>query len=147
MNEEKISIYLDDFRIPIEHPEGKEWVVVKSYDQFVSKVLEIGLENIDIISLDHDLDETATNHYYDYVKKNYSIDYSQIKEKTGMDVVKWLVEHSKNTNISLPRCYVHSANPIGSGNMMGYINLYLKICRKPENCVRVRWEYIGQRSL
>ena len=41
-----ISIYLDDYRTPIEHPEGAEWLVVRNYDQFVDKVTEIGLENI-----------------------------------------------------------------------------------------------------
>jgi hypothetical protein len=137
----KKSIYLDDFRTPIEHPEGKEWVIVRNYEQFVNSIEEIGLDNIDIISFDHDLDESAMVHYFEYVKKNYSIDYSQILEKTGMDAAKWIVEHSKQTGINLPECYVHSANPIGSGNIMGYINLYLKEKRLPESCIRTRWKY------
>jgi hypothetical protein len=99
------------------------------------------LINIDIISLDHDLDESSTDHYYSHVKSNYEIDYSKIKEKTGMDVVRWLVNHAEKNSLNLPQCYVHSANPIGAGNMMGYINLYLKKTRNPENCTRVRWKY------
>ena len=52
---EKKRIYLDDVRTPID----KDWVVVRSYEEFVNKVNEIGLENIHLISLDHDLGDTA----------------------------------------------------------------------------------------
>ena len=41
------KIYLDDIRTPVD----TTWVVVRSYDEFVEKVLEIGLENIETISL------------------------------------------------------------------------------------------------
>ena len=49
------KIYLDDNRTPIDD----DWIVVRNYDQFVEKINEIGLENINLISLDHDLDESA----------------------------------------------------------------------------------------
>jgi hypothetical protein len=52
----KQRIYLDDVRTPIEKD---QWVIVRSYDEFVDKVTEIGLENIGLISLDHDLGDTA----------------------------------------------------------------------------------------
>lgn len=138
-----ISIYLDDYRNPIEHPEGGEWTVVRNYEEFVEKVTEVGLENIDMISLDHDLDKSSTDHYFNHVKKNYEIDYTQIKEKTGLDVVKWLVQHSRETDKKIPQCYIHSHNPIGSGNMLGYLNLYLKNSKMPESCTLKRWAYKG----
>ena len=53
------------------------------------------------------------------------------------DVAKWLVAESMNKSIPLPQIYVHSANPIGSANIMGYINNYLKNCRLPQSCIRV----------
>ena len=53
-------IYLDDVRTPT----GDNWIVVRNYDEFVNKVNEIGLENIDIISLDHDLGDTAMKEYF-----------------------------------------------------------------------------------
>ena len=137
-----ISIYLDDYRTPTEHPYNNQWIVVRNYDDFVERVSEIGLDNIDIISLDHDLDVSATEHYFNYVKKNYQIDYSQIKEKTGMDVVKWLVNHSISVGKPIPQCYIHSHNPIGSANMMGYLNLYFKNSREAESCVLSRWKYV-----
>lgn len=130
---EKIYIYLDDVRTPV----ADNWVVVRNYDEFVEAVDKIGLENIEVISLDHDLGEEAMVEYYTNVKNNYQLDYSNIQEKTGYDCCKYLVSKSMETNIPLPQIYVHSANPIGSGNMMGYINNYLMNTRHPQTCVRV----------
>jgi len=132
----KKKIYLDDIRTPID----KDWVVVRNYDEFVNKVNEIGLENIDLISLDHDLGDSAMNEWLYGVVKNYSIDYSKITEKTGMDCVKWLVKQWMKGK-PVVDVFVHSANAIGSGNMTGYINNYRHINRLPQNCVRVQIEH------
>ena len=128
----KIDIYLDDVRTPLD----PDWVVVRDYYEFVAKVEEVGLENIDTISLDHDLGDQAMIEYYTNVKNNYTLDYENIQEKTGYDCCKYLVEKSIETEIPIPLVYVHSANPIGSSNMMGYINNYLMNCRLPQSCVR-----------
>ena len=59
-----ISIYLDDQRTPTESPSANtEWVVVKNFEEFIDLVEKTGLDNIEIISLDHDLDFSATRHY------------------------------------------------------------------------------------
>ena len=129
----KKRIYLDDVRTPVEKD---QWVIVRSYDEFVSKVNEVGFENIEMISLDHDLGDTAMNEWLYGVTKNYSINYDNITEKTGMDCAKWLVEQWMNGK-PLVEVVVHSANAIGSGNMMGYINNYRRMNRSPQNCVRV----------
>lgn len=115
----KYSIYLDDVRTPI--PGSIEWIVVRNYDEFVSKVTELGLNNIDLISLDHDLDDSAMQEWYTNVYHNYTLDYTKITEKTGMDCAKWLVEQWLD-GLPVVRVMVHSANAIGSANMMGYIN-------------------------
>ena len=129
----KVKIYLDDVRTPLEDT----WVVARDYDQFVNSVTQYGIENIELISLDHDLGDTAMVEYYNNVKDNYKLDYDKIREKTGYDCCKFLVNLSIDTDIPLPLVYVHSANPIGSANMMGYINNYLMNCRLPQTCVRV----------
>lgn len=129
---EKVRVYLDDVRTPIE----EDWIVCRDYDEFVDKVNEIGLDNIYMISLDHDLGETAIREYFKNVKTNYILDYDNIHEKTGYDCAKWIVEESMNKGIDLPLIMVHSANPIGSSNIMGYINNYLKNKRLPQNCTR-----------
>jgi hypothetical protein len=130
-------IYLDDVRMPIQK-DG--WVVVRSYNEFVDKVNEIGLENIELISLDHDLGDTAMDEWYRNVYHNYTLDYNNITEKTGMDCAKWLVEQWMDGK-PVVDVVVHSANAIGSANISGYINNYRHINRLPQNCVRVQWPH------
>lgn len=129
----KVKIYLDDVRTPVD----SDWVVVRNYDAFVSNILYYGLENVELISLDHDLGDTAMVEYYNNVKHNYKLEYQNITEKTGYDCCKFLVDYSMDNKIPLPLVYVHSANPIGSANMMGYINNYLMNSHLPQTCVRV----------
>ncbi len=126
-------IYLDDVRTPVD----KDWVVVRSYEEFVDKVNEIGLENIETISLDHDLGISAMREWHTNVYNNYTLDYNNIEEKTGYDAAKWLVEQWMDGK---PICnvFTHSANAIGSANIMGYINNYRHINKLPQNCVRVQ---------
>ena len=133
MFKEKIRLYLDDVRTP----NGDDWQIVRNYDEFVAHIKLNGLENYDVISLDHDLGDTAMIEYYTNTKPNFELDYNRIKEKTGMDCARFLVAESMNKNIPLPQIYVHSANPIGSANMMGYINNYFRNQRLPEICVKV----------
>ena len=147
------KIYLDDVRTPV----NPDWVVVRSYDEFVGKVRELGLENIEVISLDHDLGDTAMKEYFNNVSPNYTLDYSNIEEKTGMDCAKWLVDYyydnynfaedlisrknKKINGITFPKVYTHSANPIGSANIMGYINNFLMNEAQQQDCVRVTIEH------
>ena len=137
MKKEKIWLYLDDVRTPTDN----RWQVVRSYDEFVAHIKMNGLEKYETISLDHDLGDTAMNEYYNNVHPNYTLDYNNITEKTGLDCCKFLVAESMNTKIPLPQIYVHSANPIGSGNMMGYINNYFMNGRMPQTCIRVKIEH------
>ena len=137
MKKEKIRLYLDDVRTP----KDADWKVVRSYDELVAHIKMNGLENYEVISLDHDLGDTAMNEYYNNVHPNYTLDYNNITEKTGLDCAKFLVAESMNTKIPLPQIYVHSANPIGSANIMGYINNYFMNCRMPQSCIRVKIEH------
>jgi hypothetical protein len=127
------NIYLDDIRTPIE----SGWIICRNYHEFVKTVSKIGMENIEKISLDHDLGDSAIKEYFGNVSKNYVLDYDNITEKTGYDCAKWLVDQSISTGKKLPLTVTHSANPIGSANIMGYINNYLKNCRLPQTCIRV----------
>ena len=133
----RLRLYLDDIRTPVD----EDWVVVRNYDEFVSQIKLHGLGNFEVISLDHDLGEGAMVEYYTNVKNNYMLDYNNIEERTGMDCCRYLVAESMNIKIPLPQIYVHSANPIGSANMMGYINNYLMNCSLPQTCVRVKIEH------
>jgi hypothetical protein len=138
----KQYIYLDDVRTPTQGvgEDNQPWVVVRSYDEFVEKVNEIGLENIQSISLDHDLGDSAVSEWKNNVYHNYKLDYDNITEKTGYDCAKWLVEQWMDDK-PVVTVMTHSANAIGSANIMGYINNYRHISRLPQNCVRVQIEH------
>jgi hypothetical protein len=127
----KYKIYLDDIRTP----DDNEWVVVRNYDEFVTKINELGLENIELITLDHDLGDTAMMEWYTNVAKNYTLNYENITEKTGMDCTKWLIEQWLN-GAHVCKVMVHSANAIGSANMMGMINNYKHVNHMPQDCTR-----------
>ena len=142
-----MKIYLDDVRTP----KDKDWMVVRNYHEFVNLVQKIGIRNIATISLDHDLGDSAMNEYYNNVAPNFKLDYENINEKTGYDAAKFLVDEfytqyperlvmnhfdKKKEPIMFPIVLVHSANPIGSANMMGYINNFLMNEAKPQTCVR-----------
>ena len=129
-------IYLDDVRTPIEH----DWVVVRNYDEFISKVNELGFNDIELISLDHDLGDSAMSEWHKNVYHNYTLNYDNITEKTGYDCAKWLVEQWMDGR-PIVDVYTHSANAIGSANIMGYINNYRHVNRLPQNCVRVQIEH------
>lgn len=128
-----MKLYLDDVRTPLD----ESWIVVRNYDEFVETITKHGLNNFEIISLDHDLGDQAMVEYYTNVKNNSTLDYNNIQEKTGMDCTKFLIDYCLDNNVKLPLVVVHSANPIGSANMMGYINNFLMNSRLPQTCIRV----------
>jgi hypothetical protein len=146
------KIYLDDIRTPLD----KEWVVVRNYSEFITKVQDIGLANISEISLDHDLGDTAMDEYYNNVSPNYKLDYANITEKTGYDCIKWLVEHYYQLNPKInepnfiknkpdfifPKITTHSANPIGAANIIGYINNFYKNERISRNSIYLYIKHI-----
>jgi hypothetical protein len=136
MKSKLVKIYLDDVRTPIDN----DWIVVRNYDEFVNTIKSIGLDNVELISLDHDLGDTAMTEWHRNVYHNYALDYNNITEKTGMDCAKWLVNQWLDGQ-PVVDVVIHSANAIGSANMMGYINNYKHIHHLPQNCVRVYIEH------
>jgi hypothetical protein len=137
MKKNKIWLYLDDVRIP----KTDSWEIVRNYDEFVAHIKMNGLESYEVISLDHDLGEGAMVEYYTNVKPNYELDYNRIPEKTGMDCARYLVAEAMNKKIPLPTIYVHSANPIGAANIIGYVNNYFRNNKLPEVCIKVKIEH------
>ena len=144
-----MKIYLDDVRTP----KDKDWMVVRNYHEFVNLVQKVGIRNIGTISLDHDLGDSAMNEYHTNVSPNFKLDYNNISEKTGYDAAKFLVDEfyskyperldmdyfaKKGEPVMFPIVVTHSANPIGSANIMGYINNFWMNEVKPQNCVRVQ---------
>ena len=104
----KRYVFLDDIRYPkdvfnyIPNPIyiEKEWVIVRSYDEFINDVLDNGLSYL--YSYDHDL---ADQHYNSHLLK--VIDYDKFTEKTGYSCAKWLVNYCIDNNKELPKYFFH----------------------------------------
>jgi len=87
-----------------------------------------------VISFDHDLGTSAMAEYFRNVRPNGIIDYDNISEKTGLDCAKFLVQKAINEKTPLPKVYCHSANPVGTANIVNYLNSYLQNCESEERC-------------
>jgi len=112
------AIFLDDDRIPEDSPIPLpllEWIIIRSYDDFTKLILAEGLPGA--ISFDHDMDPTAYQEYHRMWKSNKTINYDNIKEKTGYHCAKWLVEYCLSKKLPLPAYFIHSFNPVGRVNI------------------------------
>lgn len=100
-----IKLFIDDLREPYDD----DFVVVRSYAEAVGWLRKNGCP--DFISFDHDLGSED------------GLD--------GIDVVKWMVNMDLNSKGTfIPEDFefnVHSANPIGAGNIEGLLDNYLAV--------------------
>lgn len=127
------KIFLDDMRNPEEvyyglkrgfdentlHPiyaDNSSWIILRTYEDFVDFILKNDFNEIEVISLDHDLDQS---HYLPINQTN--VDYDRMEVKTGYHAAKWLLEYSKENNIQLPEIRVHSLNIEGRKNIKNLI--------------------------
>ena len=100
-------LWLDDERPP--PPDYDYWV--KTADECI-EALDSGLYSH--VSLDHDL---AAEHYHGDLPAKEAY-----KEKTGMAVVDWMVEHEK-----IPwSIRIHTMNPVGRKNMANALRAFLE---------------------
>tara|TARA_R110002020_G_scaffold215911_3_gene423216 strand:+ start:886 stop:1272 length:387 start_codon:yes stop_codon:yes gene_type:complete len=120
-----MKLFLDDVRVPYDvfkmtinpiYENNEDWVIVKHYYEFVSYIKENGIP--DFLSFDHDL---SFDHYLSENQEG-DIDYNSLKEKTGYDCAKWLVQYCLENNLTIPDYYVHSANPVGKKNIECFLS-------------------------
>jgi len=125
------KLFLDDIRTPkstfefTNNPIYKtKWVIVRSYDEFVSYIIENGMP--ELISFDHDL---ADMHCImtDMITDD---DYDIMEGKTGYHCAKWLINYCMDNNVSPPDYLVHSMNPIGASNIRYLIDNYKRFLKK-----------------
>lgn len=93
----------------------EEWVIVRSYKEFVKCIEERGLPSM--VSFDHDL---ADEHYApeEYWDTDWH-DHQEFREKTGYDCAKYLKEKIGN-EIVVIMC--HSSNPVGKEKILNLFN-------------------------
>lgn len=123
----KYKLFLDDMREPAEVANytnneiyNSHWIIVRNFDQF-TETIERYFDRFkilpEVISFDHDLADT----HYDELNSGCDIDYSNLKEKTGYDCAKWLVDVCIENKLKLPEYLVHSMNPVGKVNILSYL--------------------------
>ena len=84
-----IKVFLDDMRT---EPEG--WVLVKTAREAIEL---LQTNDVEEISLDHDLGEEENG--------------------TGYDVISWLEKEVYQSNFSPPVIHIHTANPVARERM------------------------------
>lgn len=98
-----MKIFLDDIRDPYDN----SWTVVRSYHEFRTLIMDT-IDVITEISFDHDL----------------GLDSSNALAPTGMHAVKWLMDYIMNykpdIGDTIEKITVHSSNPAGAENIIGY---------------------------
>ena len=123
MDKKHYNLFLDDHRQPkdvkwIDLP-PVEWIVVKTYDEFVNTIQKNGIPAC--ISFDHDLGD---EHYQEYFRANNgdkTIRYGNFKEKTGFECAKWLANFCVDTGTPLPLYYIHTLNGMGRMNIFAIL--------------------------
>lgn len=126
------KLFLDDVRVPNDvatyiYPtslrllyELNEWVVVRSYREFVEYIQLHGLPGI--VSFDHDLG---------FLPQGSGSE--GVSDESGYDCAKWLVTHCITNKLDLPDFLVHSMNPIGAKNIIAYLENFQKFQNKKED--------------
>lgn len=118
------NIFLDDVRFPSDVTwvalrfSDAPVVIVRSFEEFKGIIEKHGIPSF--VAYDHDL---SVEHYGDGLNGD-NIDYSQYKEKTGLDCCKFLVEECAKKSAEHPPYVVHSMNPVGRANIESYIESY-----------------------
>ena len=101
-------LYLDDIRNP---PDDKEYVVCRGFLEAAYMVREKGCPTS--IAFDHDLGISELGGVM----------------PSGMDFAKWLTRQAMMGELEFPenfRFTVHSANPVGRGNIIAHMDSYFR---------------------
>ena len=131
------ALYLDDCRTPRPN-HWFNWVVVRSYQDFVSYIRAQGVPKF--MSFDHDLaDEHVGQACYNDLNGIEEFNYSLCTEKTGYHCAQWLREYCLDNDIPMPHFTVHSANPCGAENILHLLNNLQKQQGQQPNGYRTAW--------
>lgn len=88
-----------------------DWVIVRSYEEFVSIIKQRGVP--DRVSFDHDLHFEHIRHFVEYTMTTGYIEYANFSVKTGKHCAEYLVNTLCEIDSPAPICYIHSANHVG----------------------------------
>jgi hypothetical protein len=105
-------LWLDDQRDPIKYfkkkPDEKNATVTRNFAYYKNLFSKYNVSFVWVKSYDAFVDHITNNG----VPKFISFDYNLKKgTPTGIDCVNWLLNYCKENGVSMPKSYVHSANP------------------------------------
>lgn len=123
----KTILWLDDIRDPFVI---KEWIYTIQY--LKEEYLEIEDESCEVQWVKTQIE------FEKYIKENGLPDLISFDNDLGIgngegyDCAKWLVEYCMDTNVQLPKWFIHSANPVAKENIKNLLinfenNYYGKI--------------------
>lgn len=120
------GLFLDDVRMPedvvwVKLPDI-EWIIVRSYNQFVNEIQVHGIPSF--ISMDHDLG------LEDYIDPQEIEEDMIFTERNGYDCAKWLIAYCLEHKRKLPEYVVHSMNCVGKANITNYLENAKKHCEE-----------------
>jgi hypothetical protein len=98
-----------------------DWVVVRTYDEFVKTIDERGIPVA--VSFDHDLHTEHIEHYFKVTALTGVIEYGNLKHKTGKHCAEFLVDKLRSSvDVKTPMTYIHSANIYGAAEISAVLN-------------------------
>jgi hypothetical protein len=92
-----------------EYSDSNKWIIIRDYFSFI-KFLDDNIENITLISFDHDI-----------------ASYKDSKEYTGKDAANYLIEICLDNSLKMPKWYVHSDNTVGAHNINSILHNYVRV--------------------
>lgn len=127
-----MNIFLDDERNPrdvtwVKLPDCT-WTIVRNFAEFKEWINKYGIPKR--VAFDHDLAEChypGSSPEMELCFKIGVIPYSRLDGCTGYDAAKWLCKYCQDNNVKFPEYYVHTMNPVGAENIIGYIKNYKRV--------------------
>lgn len=117
------NLFLDDIREPkdvtwVDLPKEVEWVIVKSFDEFVDTIFKRGIPKL--VSYDCDL---CDEHYQAYfmLRHSYVRNYHTFTTKCGIHCIEHLLEQCESLGIKHPESIIHTRNHYSEGFMKDLI--------------------------
>ena len=119
-------LFLDDSRQPskvtwMDLPQNVEWVVAKSYQEFVVAILTRGIPKF--VTYDCDLCDEHYKAFFE-MRHRYVIHYNEFKTKCGIDCAEWMLKQCQRLKIPHPEFLAHTMNTYARGFIENKIKKY-----------------------
>jgi hypothetical protein len=128
------NLFLDDVRQPrnvtwTDLPENANWIVVRSYDEFVRTISHEARKGYipSFVSFDHDLDDEHYQAYQTLPHLGYDRAYGKCLVPTGLKALEWFIEQILRPSLApFPPYALHTMNETGLIVMRQSINNYIQ---------------------